>query len=90
MANKAEYECFNGPMDGKMMPGSGEPNNIMLSLNQDTNEYHLYRLVQNADNAERPPMYYQYEGTDAEELMARMLEEDPHVFDDAPPAEEND
>jgi hypothetical protein len=85
----AEYECFNGPMDGRAMPGNGEVNSIMLSLKQDTNEYHLYRLVQNSADPARPPMYYQYEGTDAEALMARMLEEDPHVFDNDA-ASEND
>jgi hypothetical protein len=77
------YECCGGgPADGEKMAGGGHQNAIMLRLNKRTGEQHYYRLVTNPGVPDRPETYYQYEGTDPNALMARMLEENPHVFDE--------
>jgi hypothetical protein len=78
------YECCGGgPADGQKMPSSdGTLNSIMLRLDKLTGEAHFYRLLPGTEGSARPEPYYQYEGTDPHALMARMIEENPHVFDE--------
>jgi hypothetical protein len=77
------YECFDGPADGEKMPScDGTLNSIMLRLDKNTGEAHFYRLLPGTEGSDRPEPHYQYEGTDPDALMARMLEENPHVFDE--------
>lgn len=83
MANAKEntYECFGGgPADGQKIPGDGAVNSIMLRLDPTTGEPHFYRFRPGKAGSARPEPRFQYEGTDPQVLMARMIEENPDVF----------